>query len=111
MRGPNAKKIIVTSDNFNPMDHGLEEAALLTPGLKWPTYYKRHIPGQNTVYRVNRPFVCMTAAQPAKMCEVVSMDPMHVDDKGLPLCALCYTRSFANGPADMAVETDDDDDV
>tara|TARA_Y100000004_G_scaffold197177_1_gene270219 strand:+ start:2083 stop:4572 length:2490 start_codon:yes stop_codon:yes gene_type:complete len=104
MYGPNAKKITVKLTEPESID--------LTNECTYPYYYKKHVPGQPEVYRVNRPFTVMTAAQPRKMCQVVATNSIQAGgENGLPLCECCYARAFKEGVNGMMVETDDDEEV
>lgn len=58
-------------------------------------------------YRVNKPFTVMTASQPPKMCGVVAMHNMGLEN--YPLCETCYGRCYAHGVNGMMEDTDDSD--
>ena len=75
---------------------------------QFPSYNGPSVPGQEVVYRVNKPFTVMTRSQPPKMCQVVAMKKLHDD---FPLCEQCYGRCYSHGPNFMLEETDDDSDV
>lgn len=100
MTGPNAKHIKVV--------HNQPESIDLTDTVNFPYYYKKHVPGQAEVYRVNRPFSVMTASQPSKICQVVATNQLHGD---MPMCELCYSRAYAQGVDNMMVETDSDEEI
>ena len=98
--GENAKDVRVVKKEPEAVDLSGDDE------VTFPYYYKKHVPGQPEVFRVNRPFSVMTADQPAKVCQVVATTSLTCD---VPLCELCYARAYALGVDNMMVETDSDE--